>query len=198
MEGIIIGWVIAAFIVASFGSDREIGFGTALVLCIVLSPLIGAIFVATSKKKNTPSPMTAEGAALAQKAIAKYRARDYQGAISDYLELLTTHLVAPHTNFKLACLYSLGQKKEEAFSHLAKAVEQGFAEFKEIKSSNDLAWLRSQPEFAPFAQGGYKLASVPPKTEDAISKIEKLGELKAKGLLTEEEFLQQKRKILGN
>ncbi len=198
MEGIIIGWVIAAFIVASFGSDREIGFGSALALSLILSPLIGAIFVATSKAKSVSPLMTAEGAVLAQKATVKYNSGDFQGAIDDYLELLTTHPNAPNTNFKVACLYSLVQTKNEALKHLAKAVEQGFTDFQKIKSSNDLAWLRSQREFASFAQEGYKLASIVPKVDDAISKIERLGELKAKGLLTEEEFLQQKKKILGN
>ena len=197
MEGIIIGWVIAAFIVASFGSDREIGFGSALILCLVLSPLIGAIFIATSKK-NTPPPLTAEGASMAQKARAKYDSGDYQGAIGDYLELFTIHPVAPNTNFKVACLYSLIQKKNEALRHLAKAVEQGFTDFQQIKSSNDLAWLRSQPEFPPFAQDGYKMPLLASKMDDPIAQIEKLGELKSRGLLTEDEFLQQKRKILGS
>ena len=36
------------------------------------------------------------------------------------------------------------------------------------------------------------------KHTDIVRDIEKLGELKAKGLLTEEEFTKQKRKILGN
>jgi len=36
-----------------------------------------------------------------------------------------------------------------------------------------------------------------PAEDDAIAQIEKLGELKAKGLLTEEEFAAQKAKLLG-
>ena len=36
-----------------------------------------------------------------------------------------------------------------------------------------------------------------PAEDDAIAQIEKRGELKAKGLLTEEEFAAQKAKLLG-
>jgi membrane protease subunit (stomatin/prohibitin family) len=40
-------------------------------------------------------------------------------------------------------------------------------------------------------------APAAPSEDDAIAQIEKLGELKAKGLLTEEEFAAQKAKLLG-
>jgi len=40
-------------------------------------------------------------------------------------------------------------------------------------------------------------AAAAPSEDDAIAQIEKLGELKAKGLLTEEEFAAQKAKLLG-
>jgi hypothetical protein len=41
-------------------------------------------------------------------------------------------------------------------------------------------------------------ASLPsPQVDDVISKLERLAALKSQGVLTEEEFLEQKRKILG-
>jgi hypothetical protein len=38
---------------------------------------------------------------------------------------------------------------------------------------------------------------MPPSQEDMIAQLERLGALKAQGLLTEEEFAVQKAKLLG-
>jgi len=46
-----------------------------------------------------------------------------------------------------------------------------------------------QPEYIP--------AQAPAAQEDVISQLERLGALKAQGLLTEEEFAAQKAKLLG-
>jgi hypothetical protein len=40
-------------------------------------------------------------------------------------------------------------------------------------------------------------AAVPPSNEDVVSQLERLGALKAQGLLTDEEFNAQKAKLLG-
>lgn len=65
MEILVISWLIGGWILASAGSDREIGFGKALFLCLVFSPLIGAIFVATSPKVDlTPKVRCSECAEL--------------------------------------------------------------------------------------------------------------------------------------
>jgi len=56
----------------------------------------------------------------------------------------------------------------------------------------------SQQEEQQYAQAP---AAPPPAAEpevDPIEQIEKLGELKDKGLLTEEEFAAQKAKVLGS
>jgi hypothetical protein len=58
----------------------------------------------------------------------------------------------------------------------------------------------SQQEEAQYAQQQPQQQYAPPPApaeNDAIAQIEKLGELKAKGLLTEEEFAAQKAKLLG-
>jgi hypothetical protein len=59
----------------------------------------------------------------------------------------------------------------------------------------------SQQEEEQYAQqpqyAAPPAAPAAPAEDDAIAQIEKLGELKAKGLLTEEEFAAQKAKLLG-
>ena len=50
---------------------------------------------------------------------------------------------------------------------------------------------------APPPQEEYYAPPPPAPEEDVISQIERLGALKAQGLLTEEEFAAQKAKLLG-
>ncbi len=41
------------------------------------------------------------------------------------------------------------------------------------------------------------VSAAPPSQEDAITQLERLGALKAQGLITEQEFAAQKAKLLG-
>ncbi len=54
----------------------------------------------------------------------------------------------------------------------------------------------AQPQYAQpqYAQPQY---APPPAEPDALSQLQKLGDLKAQGILTEAEFQAQKAKILG-
>jgi len=45
--------VIASIIIASYGGKRKIGFGVALAVSLLLSPLIGFICVALSQRIDT-------------------------------------------------------------------------------------------------------------------------------------------------
>jgi hypothetical protein len=56
----------------------------------------------------------------------------------------------------------------------------------------------AQPQYAQpqYAQPQYAPASAAPEP-DALSQLQKLGDLKAQGILTEAEFQAQKAKILG-
>ncbi len=49
--GIFFGWIILSFFVAILGSDRKIGYGGTLLVSLLLSPLIGAIFALASERK---------------------------------------------------------------------------------------------------------------------------------------------------
>lgn len=47
--GIFLGWLIFSFVVGAIGSNRKIGFISAFLLSLILSPLLGLIFTLTSK-----------------------------------------------------------------------------------------------------------------------------------------------------
>lgn len=135
--------------------------------------------------------------------MEKYKEYDYNGAIEDFEKSLSIDDSDVATHFNIACAYSIMENKDKAFYHLSKGVELGFNDFEKIKSHDALAYLRIQDEFEGFVQNNYKLK--PGNTgkqekitqnNDLLEQLNKLAELREKGLLTEEEFVLQKRKLL--
>ncbi len=155
--------------------------------------------------------------------ISKYKEFDYEGAIEDFKKALSVNPSDIAVHFNLACSYSLSEEKENAFFHLNKAVGLGFVDFKKLQEHDALAYLRIQDEFEIFKRNGYRLNVPPPPKpeqtpvtdeavedlsqeepiEDLLNKnsilldqIKRLGELRERGLLTNEEFEAQKKKLL--
>lgn len=146
-----------------------------------------------------------------QSGLEKFKDYDYLGAINDFNKSLE---IAPQdiaTHFNLACAHSLVEDKEEAFSHLDKAVQFGFKDFQKIKEHHALAYLRIQKEFEDFEENGFRLlqkaANDPVNTQgkegllnsqpDLLDRLKKLAELREHGLLTELEFQEEQRKLMG-
>jgi TM2 domain-containing membrane protein YozV len=150
--------------------------------------------------------------------IERFRELDYLGAIESFQKSLKNNYESPSTHFNLACSYAMLELPKDAFFHIEKAVEFGFDAFDKIHNHDALAFLRTHPDFETFVRNDYKvisglpapqkdlLASRPEQetrtpeepfpTNDLLDQIMALGELKEKGLLTEEEFNAQKQKLL--
>ncbi len=137
--------------------------------------------------------------------ILKFKDYDFEEAIVDFNKALTINDKDPSIHFNLACAYSLTEKKEEALFHLDKAVEHGFKLYDKIKTHDALAYLRIQDEYEAFEKNNFRLETeekeeategITDFSSDLLEQLKKLGELRDKGLLTEEEFTAQKRKIL--
>jgi len=149
----------------------------------------------TRKSKDNP---------YKKSGMEKYKEYDYNGAIEDFEKSLAVDDSDVATHFNIACAYSIMENKEKAFYHLSKAVELGFRDFEKIKTHDALAYLRIQDDFENFVQNNYKLKAGSSAQQDKITEngdlleqLNKLAELREKGLLTEEEFVLQKRKLLG-
>lgn len=151
-----------------------------------------------SRKKN---PFKLSG-------IQKYKDYDFEGSIEDFKKALAVDSRDVAVHFNLACAYSITEQAGKALNHLDLAVKNGFVDFDKIKDHDALAYLRIQDEFEEFVKNGYCLDS-PVKEEespavveepsistDLLEQIKKLGELREKGFLTEEEFSAQKRRLL--
>lgn len=81
--------------------------------------------------------------------------------------------------------------------HAGKRVQEGRdadydrdARMDQLEQQQAMQQQQMQQQAAPAAPAGGI-------TDDAIEQIQKLGELKAQGLITDEEFDAQKRKLLG-
>lgn len=151
-----------------------------------------------SRKKN-PFKLT---------GIQKYKDYDFEGSIDDFKKALAVDSRDVAVHFNLACAYSITEQPVKALNHLDLAVKNGFVDFDKIKDHDALAYLRIQDEFEEFVKNGYcldspvKVEETPPIVEepsistDLLEQIKKLGELREKGFLTEEEFSAQKRRLL--
>ena len=150
---------------------------------------------------------------LSKQAHKSYEQKDYVSAIGILKRMLEINPKENKTHFNLACCFSLSQNKD-GFNSLSKAVEYGYTNIDRIKTYNALEWLRNQTEYEQFVQNGYKLltnTAIEPVVnkepistnttttlnDNVFSQIEKLGKLKEQGLITDEEFQQQKIKLLN-
>jgi Short C-terminal domain len=74
--------------------------------------------------------------------------------------------------------------------HAGKRVQEGRdADYERDARLDQLEQQQYQQQAPPPASAG--------PTDEAIAQLQKLGQLKEQGILTDEEFQQQKRKLLG-
>lgn len=146
--------------------------------------------------------------------IERFRNNDFLGAVEAFQTALSNDYDNPSTHFNLACSYAMLELPEDAFFHLEKAVAFGFDDFHKIDNHHALAFLRNRPEYAGFVANNYQIPAglpahsedllaekpdqTPNETVDVLDQLFQLGDLREKGLLTEEEFTQQKRKLLDS
>lgn len=150
---------------------------------------------------KTPQPRS-KYEEFKSKGIAAFKDYDFDEAICFFEDALAERPDSAAIHFNLACCFSMIEDSNTAFTYLEGAVRNGFDLTDKIHTHEALAHLRIQPEFEQFVEHGYQLEA-PRKTakisekDDLLTQLSKLGELKEKGLLSEEEFSLQKKRLLG-
>lgn len=139
--------------------------------------------------------------------IRKYKEYDLDDAILDFNKGLEIEPDDVALHFNIACAYSLTEKKDLGFTHLSRAVELGFKDLEKIQTHDDLAFLRIQPEFDDFKTAGYRLGgkeeeatsaeSAPEQKDDRLlARLNKLKELREKGMISDTDYNVETKKIL--
>jgi class 3 adenylate cyclase len=151
-------------------------------------------------QEPSPNPYKKSG-------VRKFRAGHYEEALADFLRALEHNPEDMAVHFNLACCYSLQKEVQKSLYHLGKAVEYGFWDFEKIHEHEALEYVRSTEAFDSFVANDYRpvqelpspqedLLESQPSKPDLLDQIANLGELMEKGVITREEFDEQKRKLL--
>lgn len=159
---------------------------------------------------DTMGNSKARAGGMMSQGFSNFRAGQYALAKRNFEDVLQFDYQDEQAHFMLACCYSLERKADQAYLHLASAVDFGFQEFEEIYANPTLQWLRNQPDFEAFVENGYRkpnyisppieddlLSSSPLHTRDILEQISDLGELMERGEITRDEFEKQKRNLLN-
>lgn len=148
-----------------------------------------------AKKRDNPFKRSGE---------KKYKEYDLEGAIDDYNNALEITPDDKDIHFNMAAVYSLMENKEKSFYHLEEAVKLGFKDKDKIMSLDDLAFLRIQDEFEEFKNNGFtrevpKQKALPAEDllqdDVLLSQLNKLKDLRSRGLLSQKEFNYEKEKL---
>lgn len=126
--------------------------------------------------------------------------KEYQFDLAEkaYLKALRLAPNHPRLLYDLACLYAMKENPTKGFEYLELAVHKGFKDIENIESNPTLAYLRIQDDFLDFVKAGYKRTQIN-KEELGVELLEELRQLdilKNRGLLTELEFEEERKKLI--
>jgi tetratricopeptide (TPR) repeat protein len=145
-----------------------------------------------------------------KEGIRFFRSYNFVDARDAFLEALELDPEDPAVHFNLACTYSMLEKADRSFFHIEEAIHFGFNDIDRIHEHEALSFIRSLPQFDQFVQNGYREVkqlhahqeesvldlNAKDPVNNLLQQIRQLAELRDKGILTNEEFTEQKKKIL--
>lgn len=153
--------------------------------------------------------------ALKKEGMQLYRDFNYIQAIEKFEQALAIRDNDVSTHFNLGCAYSLTENAQKSFEHIHAAVKYGFRDLDKIATHEALSYIRVHPLFDAFRQSNYELlpafpnteedpetpttvsAELPPPDEnpDILEELRQLERLKLLGVLTDEEYEEQKKTL---
>ncbi|MEM8583943.1 MAG: NINE protein [Bacteroidota bacterium] len=173
----------------------------------------------SSRPSTVPKRQRAKVQASLEEGIRYFKDYEFDRAIDSFKHVLELDASNVAAHFNIACAYSAEEQADKSFYHIDRAVSLGFDDFERIRTHDSLAFLRIQEEFLLFEERGFRLSpeiekqpetgadevgplNAPPPSEpaasgDLLDQLNRLAELREKGLLTEAEFTSQKKRLLG-
>ncbi|MFT7120578.1 MAG: TM2 domain-containing membrane protein YozV [Neolewinella sp.] len=172
---------------------------------------------APARRAAGPTRPVEDGSAERQAGLRYFKDFEYDRAINAFSRALEKNPRDVASHFNIACSYSCEEQADKAFYHLDRAIALGFTDFERIRAHDSLAFLRVQPGYEAFADNGYRLTpersaeetvlenpitleemvELPEINDDLLDQLQRLATLRDKGLLTETEFVAQKKRLLG-
>ena len=152
-----------------------------------------------TQKKQRSNPFRKSG-------DQKFKEYDLEGALADYEKAVEITPADKEMHFNIACIYSLLEKKDLSLQNLELAIQKGYKNFEHLKVVDELAFLRIQPEWESFVKNNYTIvkrtkAVEPPEgdllqNDVLLAQLNKLKELRSRGMLSEKEFSYEKEKLM--
>ena len=194
---IILIYILFALGVGSIGSGRKIGFLSAFIFSLILSPLIGWLITLAypkiEKTRNVPSPYIN----LIKLGMNSYYQGNYEASIKIFNDAILRYNTRPEAYLRLGAVYAKQEHIDLAIKNVAKAKSLGIKSL-ELLNKEPFDNIRSKTKWIEFVDNDYKLISKVVKSVSSADELLKLGELLDKGLITQEEFEAQKQKILNS
>lgn len=184
-----------ALIVGSVGSNRKIGFFSAFIFALLLSPLIGwLITLAYPKEVNTKDPVYNDNLHFAMKAYHKGNMGEAYDRVN---KAILRAPKEPEAYLRLGAFYAKDNNLEMAIKNVAKAKSLGVKSL-ELLEKEPFDNIRSSEEWIAFKANDYEINNeVNYNSVSTTDELMKLAELLEKGLLTKEEFEIEKKKLLN-
>ena len=147
---------------------------------------------------------------LAAVAAERYEEYDFRAAADLYEEALELDLADGENRVLAARCYSLLEEAGPAYRHLRRAVQLRASNLELVADDAGFAWLRTREDFPERRRAGFAEVAVappggraeqdppalPPRVGDVLDRLEQLGRLRSRGLLDDEEFAREKRRLL--
>ena len=190
MLAIILIYIFFALGVGSIGSGRKIGFFSAFIFSLFLSPLIGWLITLAYPKIDEKNN---RGGRFKQD-YADYKIEE--GDLIEAISALEDSSKKDSNLFlRISSLYARIGNVDKAIENIVAAKLAG-VESLEITFTDSFDNISNNPKWIDFVNNNFTLATDVSKPQSNADELLKLSTLLDKGLITREEFEVQKQKLL--
>lgn len=140
-----LGWIFFSFVVAAMAEGRKFGFWWTLAASLVLSPLIGFLFMITSDKEDPEKKQRQSSQNRIDNALIR---KDYTALKQVYIDIVGRKPNnSPNECYNLAVLYAGEKDNDAALFYLRKSLISGFHDLEVIRNTSAFCDLREMDNY---------------------------------------------------